>query len=92
MKENEALAIQLYLFSHLSSEGALTCHYLFVTIFVTIFYLGAVHLTLEGASVQPNVIESLWGKKGEKISCPPDCYKKFLMTRNHPALPSRVKW
>lgn len=28
MKENEALAIQLYLFFHLSSEGALTCHYL----------------------------------------------------------------
>lgn len=26
--ENETLAIQLYLFSHLSSEGVLTCHYL----------------------------------------------------------------
>ena len=29
----------------------------------------------------------------EKKSCPPDCCKKkFLMTRNHPHPPSRVKW
>ena len=35
----------------------------------------------------------LMGKKGKKISCPPDCQKKkFLMTSNHPPTPSKVKW
>ena len=39
-----------------------------------------------------NVIESLWEKKGKKISCPPDCQKKILDDQKSPPLPPRVKW
>lgn len=69
MKENETLAIQLYLFFIFLPKGLSP-----VTICCTTrdyIYLGAVHLTLEGASVQPNVIESSWKINGKKISHPP---------------------
>ena len=39
-----------------------------------------------------NVIESLWKKKGKNVLPARLLEKKFLMTRNHPPLPSRVKW
>ena len=39
-----------------------------------------------------NVIESLWEKKGKNILPTRLLKKKFLMTRNHPPHPSRVKW
>ena len=40
-----------------------------------------------------NVIESLWEKKGKKYPAHQIAKKeKFLTTRNHPPLPSRVKW
>ena len=39
-----------------------------------------------------NVIESLWEKKGKNILPTRLLGKKFLMIRNHPPLPSRVKW
>ena len=39
-----------------------------------------------------NVIESLWEKKGKNILPTRLLEKKFLMTRNHPPPPSRVKW
>ena len=40
-----------------------------------------------------NVIESLWGKKGKKYPAHQIARKKkFLMTRNHPTLTSRIKW
>ena len=35
------------------------------------------------------------GKKGEKVSCPPDCYKKKILDDQKsptPTHPSRVKW
>ena len=40
-----------------------------------------------------NVIESLWEKKVKNV-LPTRLLekKKILMTRNHPPLPSRVKW
>ena len=40
-----------------------------------------------------NVTESLWEKKGKKYPAHQITRKKkFLMTRNHPRPPSRVKW
>ena len=40
-----------------------------------------------------NVIESLWEKKGKKYPAHQIARKrKFLMTRNNPPHPSRVKW
>ena len=39
-----------------------------------------------------NVIESLWEEKGKKYPAHQIAIKKLLMTRNHPPLPSRVKW
>ena len=40
-----------------------------------------------------NVIKSLWEKKGKKYPAHQIARKKkFLMIRNHPPLPSRVKW
>ena len=40
-----------------------------------------------------NVTESLWEKKGKKYPAHQTARKKkFLMTRNHPPPPSRVKW
>ena len=39
-----------------------------------------------------NVIESLWEKREKNILPTILLEKKFLMTRNHPPPPSRVKW
>ena len=39
-----------------------------------------------------NVIESLWEKKGKTYPAHHIARKKFLMSRNHPPPPSRVKW
>ena len=39
-----------------------------------------------------NVIESLRGKKGKTYPAHQIARKKFVMTRNRPPPPSRVKW